>query len=64
MLGLIKRVTSSAQKLHEEVANTNENSPRFGETFPVEASTNVAATLDFHNGVVANLQAAKESFGY
>ncbi len=43
---------------------TNEDSPRFGETFPVEAPTNVAATLDFDNGVVANLQATKESFGY
>lgn len=64
MLGPIKRVTGSAQKLYEEVTITNEDSPRFGETFPVEAPTNVAATLDFDNGVVANLQATKESFGY
>ncbi|MBS4198645.1 Gfo/Idh/MocA family oxidoreductase [Bacillus sp. FJAT-49732] len=64
MLGPVKRVTGSAQKLHEEVTITNEKSPRFGETFPVEAPTNVAATLDFHSGVVANVQATKESFGY
>lgn len=64
MLGPVKRVTGSAQKVLEEVTITNENSPQFGETLRVEAPTNVAATLDFHNGVVANLQAAKESFGY
>ncbi|MCJ8005965.1 Gfo/Idh/MocA family protein [Lederbergia wuyishanensis] len=64
MLGPIKRVTGSAQKLREEITITNEKSPRYGETFPVEAPTNVAATLDFHNGVVANVQATKESFGY
>ncbi|MBW8352083.1 Gfo/Idh/MocA family oxidoreductase [Bacillus sp. IITD106] len=64
MLGPVKRVTGSAQKLYEKVTITNEKSPRFGETFPVGAPTNVAATLDFHSGVVANLQATKESFGY
>lgn len=64
MLGPVKRVTGSAQKRREEVTIENIHSPRYGETFPIEAPTNVAATLDFQNGVVANLQATKESFGY
>lgn len=64
MLGPIRRVTGSAQQLHEEITVTNPRSPRYGDTVAVEAPTNVTATLDFHNGVVASLQACKEAFGY
>jgi predicted dehydrogenase len=64
MLGPVKRVTGSAQQLHKEITVTNPRSPRYGETVPVEAPTNVTATLDFHGGAVASLQACKEAFGY
>ncbi|MCL6446197.1 MAG: Gfo/Idh/MocA family oxidoreductase, partial [Alicyclobacillus sp.] len=64
MLGPVRRVTGSAQQLHQEVTVTNPASPAFGRTVPVEAPTNVAAVLDFASGVVGTFQAAKESFGY
>lgn len=64
MLGPVRRVSGSAQKLQNFVTVRNPKSPRLGDTVPVEAPTNVSAVLDFHNGAVANLQAAKESFGY
>lgn len=64
MLGPVRRVTGSAQKLNNEVMVVNPKSHAYGKTVPVEAHTNVSAVLDFHNGVVANLHAAKESFGY
>lgn len=64
MLGPVRRVTGSAQQLYEEIAVKNPRSLSFGETVRVGAPTNVTATLDFHNGVVASLQAAKEGFGY
>ncbi|WP_314002015.1 Gfo/Idh/MocA family oxidoreductase [uncultured Paenibacillus sp.] len=64
MLGPVRRVTGSAQQLYEEITVKNPRSPSFGETVRVGAPTNVTATLDFHNGVVASLQAAKEGFGY
>lgn len=64
LLGPIRRVTGSAQQLRKEITVRNPNSPRFGDTVPVEAPTNVTAVLDFHGGAVAGLQAAKESFGY
>jgi len=64
LLGPVRRVTGSAQKVREEVTIKNPKSPRFGDTALVEAPTNVSATLDFHNGVVTSLQAAKEGFGY
>lgn len=64
MLGPVRRVTGSAQQLYQEVNITNPNSSAYGKAVPVEAPTNVAAVLDFQSGVVANLQAAKESFGY
>lgn len=64
MLGPVKRVTGSAQSLQNEITINNINSPRHGETAPIEAPMNVSATLDFHNGVIANLQAGKEGFGY
>jgi predicted dehydrogenase len=64
LLGPVRRVTGSAQQLHREMTIQNPQSPRFGQTVPVEAPTNVTAVLDFHSGAVASVQAAKESFGY
>jgi predicted dehydrogenase len=64
MLGPVKRVTGSATQIHQEMVINNPKSHAYGEAVPVEAPTNVTAVLDFHNGVVASLQAAKESFGY
>ncbi len=64
LLGPVRRVTGSAGQLHKEVTVHNPKSTRYGDTVPVEAPTNVTAVLDFHNGAIASLQAAKESFGY
>lgn len=64
LLGPVRRVTGSATQLHREIRIVNPKSHRYGETVPVEAPTNVTATLDLHSGVVASLQACKESFGY
>ncbi|MDB4867549.1 MAG: gfo/Idh/MocA family oxidoreductase [Cohnella sp.] len=64
LLGPVRRVTGSAQQLHNEIKIQNPQSPRFGDKVPVEAPTNVAAVLDFQSGAVASVQAAKESFGY
>jgi predicted dehydrogenase len=64
MLGPVRRVTGSSQQLNREVTVTNPKSHAYGQVVPVEAPTNVAAVLDFASGVVASLQAAKESFGY
>ncbi|WP_318153761.1 Gfo/Idh/MocA family protein [Paenibacillus vietnamensis] len=64
LLGPVRRVTGSAQQLNKELTILNPKSPAFGQTVPVEAPTNVTAVLDFANGAVASLQAAKESFGY
>ncbi len=64
LLGPVRRVTGSTGQVRREVTVTNPQSPRYGETVPVAAPMNGAATLDFANGVIAGLQAAKESFGY
>jgi len=64
LLGPVRRVTGSTQQVNKEITVINPKSPRFGDTVPVEAPTNVAATLDFHNGAVGSLQACKEAFGY
>ncbi|RUT35747.1 Gfo/Idh/MocA family oxidoreductase [Paenibacillus zeisoli] len=64
LLGPVSRVTGSAQQLHREIIINNPKSPAYGETVPIEAPTNVTAVLDFANGAVGSLQAAKESFGY
>ncbi|CAM3384176.1 Gfo/Idh/MocA family protein [Marinicrinis lubricantis] len=64
LLGPARRVTGSAGQLNQEITVNNPASPRFGDTVPVEAPTNVTATIDFKSGVIASLQAAKESFGY
>ncbi|MFC0331074.1 Gfo/Idh/MocA family protein [Paenibacillus sepulcri] len=64
LLGPVRRVTGSAQQLNGEITILNPQSHAFGQTFPLEAPTNVHAVLDFASGAVASLQAAKESFGY
>jgi predicted dehydrogenase len=64
LLGPVRRVTGSAQQLCNELTIQNPKSPRYGDSAPIEAPTNVTAVLDFHSGAVASLQAAKESFGY
>ncbi len=64
MLGPVRRVSGSAQQLNREITIANPKSPAYGQTVPVEAPTNISATLDFHSGAVGSFQAAKESFGY
>lgn len=64
LLGPVRRVTGSTSQVRREITVTNPESPRFGETVPVAAPMNAAATLDFADGPIASLQAAKESFGY
>jgi predicted dehydrogenase len=64
LLGPVRRVSGVTGQVRREVTVTNPKSPRFGETVPVLAPQNAAATLEFAGGAVAALQAAKESFGY
>ncbi|MFO7170957.1 MAG: Gfo/Idh/MocA family oxidoreductase, partial [Chloroflexota bacterium] len=64
LLGPVRRVSGSTGQLRREGTVTNPQSPRYGETVPVAAPQNAAATLDFASGAIATLQAAKESFGY
>lgn len=64
LLGPVQRVSGSAGQVYQELTVTNPKSSRFGETVPVLAPMNVAATLDFESGAIATLQVAKESFGY
>jgi predicted dehydrogenase len=64
LLGSVRRVTGSAQQLNKVITVNNPKSHAYGQTVPVEAPTNVTAVLDFANGAVASLQAAKEGFGY
>ncbi|HSH77632.1 MAG TPA: Gfo/Idh/MocA family oxidoreductase, partial [Herpetosiphonaceae bacterium] len=64
LLGPVRRVTGSTGQVHREITITNPRSHRYGETVPVAAPMNTAATLDFESGAIASLQAAKESFGY
>lgn len=64
LFGGAKRVTGSVSQLHQTITVNNPRSPRYGDTVPVEAPTNVSAVIDFESGVTAGLQAAKESFGY
>lgn len=64
LLGPVRKVTGFTNKVHETITVTNPQSPNYGETVPVVAPMNTAATLEFATGAVATLQAAKESFGY
>lgn len=64
LFGPVSRVTGSARQLQKEVTVKNPKSHRYGDVVPIEAPMNVSATLDMANGVVANLQVSKESYGY
>ncbi|HEU5103082.1 MAG TPA: Gfo/Idh/MocA family oxidoreductase [Roseiflexaceae bacterium] len=64
LLGPARRVAGSTTQVRHEITMRNPESPRYGQTVPVAAPMNAAATLDFESGVIATLQAAKESFGY
>lgn len=64
LLGPVRRVAGSAGNLRPGITVINPQSPRYGETVPLPAPTNVAATLDLHSGVIASLQCAREGFGY
>lgn len=64
LFGPIRRVTGSTQQLNHQVTVKNPKSPRFGDSVKVKAPMNVSASFDFHNGVIASLHAAKESYGY
>jgi predicted dehydrogenase len=64
LLGPVRKVSGSVGQVHRQITVTNMQSPRYGETVPVEAPMHAAATLDFESGVIASLQAAKESSGY
>jgi predicted dehydrogenase len=64
LLGPVRKVSGSVGQVRREITVTNMQSPRYGETVPIEAPMHAAATLDFENGAVGSLVAAKESFGY
>jgi predicted dehydrogenase len=64
LLGPIGSVSGFTAQLKQQITIDNPASPRYGETVPVEAPTNIAASLQFANGVIAGLQAAKEGFKY
>ncbi|MDQ8738803.1 Gfo/Idh/MocA family oxidoreductase [Paenibacillus sp. LHD-38] len=64
LLGPVRQVSGFTSNVREQLTITNPRAPRFGETFPVEAFMNTAAVLQFESGVIATMQAAKESFGY
>jgi predicted dehydrogenase len=64
LLGPVRRVSGSVGQVQREVTITNPKSAYYGQTIPIEAPMHATATLDFENGVIASLQAAKESFGY
>jgi predicted dehydrogenase len=64
LLGPVRRVSGLTGQTRREVTVTNPQSPRHGETVPVAAPQNAAATLEFASGAIGALQAAKESFGY
>lgn len=64
MLGPVRCVAAMTSRLRETVTVTNPASARFGQTFPVEAPMNVAASVMFETGVLAGLQFAKEGSGY
>lgn len=64
LLGPVRKVTGFTNQLRQSITVTDPQSPYYGETVPINAPMNTAATLEFATGAVATLQAAKESFGY
>lgn len=64
MLGPVRKVTGFAHQRLHEVTIDNPQSHAYGQTVPISAPTNVSAVLEFDQGMIVSLQAAKESFGY
>lgn len=64
LLGPVRKVAGFTTQLRQSITVTDPQSPYYGETVPINAPMNTAATLEFAGGAVATLQAAKESFGY
>ncbi|HRW06464.1 MAG TPA: Gfo/Idh/MocA family oxidoreductase, partial [Caldilineaceae bacterium] len=64
LLGPVRKVTGFTGNVHPTVTVDNPDSPLHGQEVPVTAPLNTAATLQFANGAIGTLQAAKESFGY
>ncbi|MEZ4714040.1 MAG: Gfo/Idh/MocA family oxidoreductase [Caldilineaceae bacterium] len=64
LLGPVRKVTGFTGNVRSTITVDNPDSPRHGETVPVAAPLNTAATLEFANGAIGTLQAAKEAFGY
>jgi predicted dehydrogenase len=60
MLGPIRRVGGFAQLRKRTFLNVK--SPRFGEEIQLETPTNLAGTLEFESGVLANVAMEAESF--
>lgn len=64
LLGPVSKVTGFTGNVRPTVTVDNPDSPLHGQSVPVTAPLNTAATLQFANGAIGTLQAAKESFGY
>ncbi|GEM46407.1 Gfo/Idh/MocA family protein [Deinococcus cellulosilyticus] len=64
LLGPIERVSGAVSQTRKVHTVQNPHSPFFGASVPVEAPQHATATLELQGGVLASLQAAKESFGY
>lgn len=64
LLGPIRKVAGMTGNVRPTVAVDNPDSPLHGQRVPVTVPLNTAATLEFANGAIGTLQAAKESFGY
>lgn len=64
LLGPVHKVTGFTGNVRPTITVDNVNSPLHGQSVPVVAPLNTAATLEFANGAIGTLQAAKEAFGY
>ncbi|MEZ4728777.1 MAG: Gfo/Idh/MocA family oxidoreductase [Caldilineaceae bacterium] len=64
LLGPVRKVAGFAGNVRPTVTVEHPDSPHHGQMVPVAAPLNTAATLQFANGAIGTLQAAKESFGY
>ena len=64
LLGPVRKVSGFATNVRPSITVDKPDSPLHGQTVPVTAPLNTAATLEFANGAIGTLQAAKEAFGY
>ncbi|MCB0105857.1 MAG: Gfo/Idh/MocA family oxidoreductase [Caldilineaceae bacterium] len=64
LLGPVRKVSGFTGNVRPTVTVNNPDSPFHGQAVPVTAPLNTAATLEFANGAIVTLQAARESFGY